>query len=92
MYGKWSENEGHYGKTIKPLSYEQSENWAKKNLDGDTYEKLFGIIDETDEMETFSIAMPVSTASRLRKIASQTGKLYGDIITDLLDGKISDKS
>lgn len=70
---------------LKPLSYEQAAFWAEKNLNADEYEKFFGEIVENDEMETISMTLPKSTAEKLRRIVSQTGKTYGTVITELLD-------
>ena len=89
IYGVWNGNNGHWGEHLKPISYEQAQHWAEENLGADEYEKIFGKIEETGEMETVSMSLPVSTAEKLRRIISKTGKTYGDIITNLLDGNIN---
>ncbi len=91
VYGEWECGEGHTGKTIQLFSYEQAETWAMNNLDADTYEKFFEVIDDDGETETISIVIPVSAASKLRIMVSQTGKTYGEIINDLLNENFIDK-
>lgn len=84
IYGVWRGNTGTAGEQIKPLTYEQAKSWAEEHLDGDEYEKIFGAIIENDDMVNMTFTLPQSTIEKLRRLSSQTGKTYGEIITDAL--------
>ena len=73
------------GAKIIPLSYEQARLWAEEKLESELYEKTFGVIEDTSETEVVSVSLPKSTAEKLRRIVSETGKTYGAVITELLD-------
>ncbi len=84
IYGVWKGNTGTAGKHLKPLTYEQAKSWAEEHLNADGYEKIFGAIIDNDDMVNMTFALPQSTIEKLRRLSSQTGKTYGEIITDAL--------
>ena len=85
IYGVWTANTGRGGQQLKPISYDQARLWAEENLSVSEYEKVFGDVEDNDEMEKISLSLPSSTAEKIRRIVSRTGKTYGTVITELLE-------
>jgi len=58
------------GEKIIPLTIEEAQEWAEKNLDGDEYEEIFGEVIETDEKKTVALSMNVGAIEVLKRKAS----------------------
>ncbi|MCJ1989389.1 hypothetical protein [Pseudolactococcus carnosus] len=51
-YGVWVADGKSEGKKIIPIGVEAADEWSQENLDGDTYEKVFGEVTEDSAMIT----------------------------------------
>lgn len=73
------------GEAIKPLKYESAQKWAEERLDGDGYEKIFGVIDESGEKTNFTVSISTSTAEKIRRAAGQKGLSLSEYVESLLN-------
>ena len=76
---KYSESSGGLvtnGKEIFPLTLKEAKEWAEENIDGDTYEKIFGEVEEEEDVEQqqqFAVLLPVTMLDNLKKKKAETG-------------------
>lgn len=78
------------GEKLVPLTYDEAKAWTEKHLDADTYEKLFGVVEDLDKI-TMSVSVPAAVADMLRKEAAKTGKTVSEIITEISLKALHDK-
>lgn len=78
------QNEWTGGSKLIPLSFEKAKKWAEDHLDADTYEAVFGEIEESTDRLTVTFSLPTDAIEILKRMAAQTGKAQSDIIADLL--------
>ena len=71
------------GEAITPLSYEEAQRWTEEHLDGDDYERIFGVVEDLEKV-TIPLSVPAAAADLLRKEAGKTGKPMSDIAAALL--------
>jgi len=50
-YGEWHGSSGGPGKAIRPMSLTEAQAWAEKNLDGEDYEEIFGVVEDGDKVQ-----------------------------------------
>lgn len=79
-------NEWSGGEAIKPLSYQEAQQWAENHLDGDEYESIFGEIDESMESVSVGFVIPKAAAELLRRESEKTGKSKSQLVADLIIG------
>ena len=77
-------NEWSGGEAIKPLSYQEAQQWAENHLDGDEYESIFGEIDESMESVSVGFVIPKAAAELLRRESEKTGKSKSQLVADLI--------
>lgn len=78
------QNEWTGGSKLIPLSFEKAKKWAEEHLDADTYEAVFGEIEESTDRLTVTFSLPTDAVEILKRMAAQTGKAQSDIIADWL--------
>jgi predicted translin family RNA/ssDNA-binding protein len=71
------------GSKLIPLSYEQAQKWVEKHLDADTYEELFGVVEDLSKT-TVTLSLPAAIADMLRKEAARSGKTISDVAADAI--------
>ena len=83
-YGSHFGNESGYGEKIEVLSIDQAKTWAEERLDGDEYEEIFGVVEESERV---SVSVDANVKQRLDELQSKTGKSLSDVIAMLLDNQ-----
>ncbi len=58
------------GEKIIPLTIEEAQKWAERNLDGDEYAAIFGEVIETEEKKTVSLSLNVGAIEALKRKAA----------------------
>ena len=73
------------GERIMPMSYDAAKAWSEGHLDTEEYEAEFGEVAEDGE-ESVVLSVRVSPAAKaaLDRLAAQTGRSKGEIVTDAL--------
>ena len=72
------QNEWTGGHEIRPLSLDEAKAWAEKNLSGDEYEKIFGVVEE-DKVQV-STWIEKSIKEEIDKLKDEKGLTIADII------------
>ena len=75
------QNEWCGGEKIIPLSVEKAKEWAEKHLSCDTYEKIFGAVeDDTGEKMTWTVSISPATVEKVRRIAGEQQKTLSEVV------------
>lgn len=82
-----SQNEWTGGERITPLTFEEAEKWAEKNLDADECDKIFGAVDESGEKQTVAIRLPQGTLAKLKNIAAKEQLGISEVVEKLIEEK-----
>lgn len=72
------------GERIMPLSPEEAQAWGEDHLDGDTYEKIFGIVEETTEKRTVTFSLPESTIELIKRNAARDNVTMSEYLAELV--------
>ena len=72
------------GERIMPLSLEEAQKWAEEHLDGDEYEKIFGIVEETAEKRTVTFSLTETAIEKIARLAAENGCTKSEVIEKLL--------
>lgn len=83
-YGKVINGKRVKGEEIIPLTYEEAKDWASKHLPPTEYDFLFGKIIKIGKYPCH-LMLPASTAEKLRRVASQTGRQQAEIVAELIE-------
>ena len=78
------QNEWTGSSKLIPLSFEKAKKWAEDHLDADTYESVFGEIEESTDRLTVTFSLPTDAVEILKRMAAKSGKAQSDIIAYLL--------
>lgn len=70
----YSSTEWGWGEQIQPLSYDDANDWAEKNLDADEYESCFGVAPEgaTDKVRV-NMWLSAACDKAIRQAAAKAG-------------------
>lgn len=83
----YSRREGVDGRVgcedIDPISFEDAQEWARKNLTADEYEAEFGIIGDDETASVFSCRCQASTIATIRREASKRGCTVGQVLDEM---------
>ena len=79
-YASSSGNGSGWGENIRPLTLAQAQEWAEKHLDGDEYERIFGVVDESSEKTTTSISLTPADLKLIKEKATKEGMTLSDFI------------
>lgn len=66
-------NEWTSGELIMPMTYDEAQRWAEKNLTGDEYEAIFGEIKEDKSRQMVTISVSVSKWELAKREAAKQG-------------------
>ena len=83
-YGSHFGNESGYGEKIEVTTIDQARTSAEERLDGDEYEAIFGVVEESERV---SVSVDANVKQRLDELQSKTGKSLSDVIAMLLDNQ-----
>lgn len=72
------------GERIMPMSLEEAQKWAEEHLDGDEYEKIFGIVEETAEKRTVTFSLTETAIEKIARLAAENGCTKSEVIEKLL--------
>jgi hypothetical protein len=85
---KYSESCGNNtwsgGSNIEPVSRKAAMEWAEENLDGDGYEEIFGVVPESDDVESLNILIPAELKNKLKLKSEETGDSITNIAIKIL--------
>lgn len=73
------------GEEIRPLTFDEAQEWAEEKLDADEYEAIFGEIADDDTDALISAVIKTSSRDKLRREAERTGKTISAIIDELIE-------
>lgn len=73
------------GWNIIPMSYERAQKWAESNLSADKYEKIFGKIEENDNIVRKEFSLKADKIERLKRAASKRGITMTALVEELID-------
>lgn len=80
-YGKQTgQNEWSYGHEIRPLTLDEAKAWAEKYLDADTFEEIFGAVEENKVQ--VSTWIEKSIKQEIDKLRNEKGLTIADIIKE----------
>ena len=79
------------GEKITPLTIDQAKDWAERTQDADTYESIFGVVDEDDSKTVTTISLSRSTLKKLKEIAADYKISRSAVVEGLVDSEY-DKS
>lgn len=68
------------GREIYPLTYAQAQMWAEKELDADTWLRIFGEPDESGEAVTLGLQVSAAAAAKLKQEAAKLGIPQGKLL------------
>jgi hypothetical protein len=81
---RWTRWDGEESR-IKPVTYEYAQKWCEENLDGDEYEKIFGLMEEeTGEKQTVSMSLDKGIIEKLKRISVEKGISVSEYVSNLV--------
>jgi len=83
-YASRSGNSSGWDEAIIPMTIEEAKVWAEENLDGDEYEKIFGIIEEPDITTRINWTLDTDIVEDLRQRTVETGVPVSRMVSDVL--------
>ena len=84
QYGVWHGNSGGSGEHIKPLSYEEAEDWAEKALDGDEYIAEFGDPEENGDKTLLTFSITEGAVNLLKRAAQKRDMSASALVEELI--------
>ena len=78
------QNSWGWGEAIIPMTLEEAKAWAEEHLDGDEYEKIFGIIEEPDTTTRINWTLDADIVEDLRQRTVDTGVPVSRAVSDVL--------
>lgn len=76
------------GEKIIPLSVENARKWAEDHLDGDEYEKIFGVIEETSsEKRTVAFSLTEAVIEKIKNGAATEGISMSEYVSRLVEAQ-----
>lgn len=78
------QNQWSGGEKLIPLSLEAAQKWGEEHLDGDLYEEIFGVVDDTETKRTVGFSLTESVIEAIKRNALAENKSMSDYIADLV--------
>ena len=78
-------NESCGSEKIRPLTYEEAQEWAEEHLDGDDYIAIFGEPEEDGSVEALNVRISSARMTKLRQAASRDGLTLVALVEKLID-------
>lgn len=76
------------GEKLIPLSVENARKWAEDHLDGDEYEKIFGVIEETtSEKRTVAFSLTEAVIEKIKNGAATEGISMSEFISRIVEAQ-----
>ena len=76
------------GEKIIPLSVENARKWAEDHLDGDEYEKIFGVIEEASfEKRTVAFSLTEAVIEKIKNGAATEGISMSEFISRIVEAQ-----
>ena len=73
------------GSVIIPMTYGEAMEWAEKKLDGDTYESIFGKVEEDENKRVVAYNLSTSTIETIKRRAAEVGISASAYIESLIN-------
>ena len=83
-YASRSGNSSGWDEAIIPMTIEEAKVWAEENLDGDEYEKIFGVVEEPDTTTRINWTLDIDIVEDLRQRTADTGIPASRAVSDVL--------
>ncbi|MEG1577339.1 MAG: hypothetical protein RR336_01085 [Oscillospiraceae bacterium] len=80
-YAEHHGNDTSGGERIIPMSEDQARTWAEENVDGDTYELVFGMVSDDEELLPMNIRITPAAREKLDAMKLSTGLNLGTIVS-----------
>ncbi len=78
------QNQWSGGEKIIPLTLEAAQQWAEEHLDGDDYERIFGLVEETASKRTVNFSLTESAIEKIARLAQEQHITKSEVIEQLL--------
>ena len=76
------------GEKIIPLSVENARKWAEDHLDGDEYEKIFGVVEEASpEKKTVAFSLTEAVIEKIKTAAATEGISMSEFISRIVEAQ-----
>lgn len=73
------------GEKIMPLTLKEAQAWAEEHMDGDEYEKIFGLVEEeTGEKQTVSMSLDKGIIEKLKRLSVEKGISVSEYVSNLV--------
>lgn len=72
-YASHNGNNSDWGEQIKPLTYDEAREWAKKYLNANDYIGIFGEPEESDETANLHIQISKAAYTKIKQSAAKQG-------------------
>ena len=72
------------GEAITPLTLQEAQEWAEANLDGDEYEEVFGVVEETETKRTATFSLSEAAIDKIARLAAEKEISKSEVIEWLL--------
>lgn len=82
-------NETSGSERIRPLTYEQAEQWAIENLTADEHDSIFGAIKEDTTRSGMMISLSGETRAKVKREATMRGTSVSAVIESLINSHLT---
>lgn len=82
---RYEDNMWGHGEEIIPLTAKAAQEWAEEHLDGEEYERIFGVVDEDSEDVMLTFMCPSNLDQKLTAKASEMGTSKSDLLRRLIE-------
>ena len=79
------------GEKIIPITVDEAREWAERTQDADTYESIFGVVDEDSEKAVTTICISQSAVKKLKEMASDYKISMSAVVEGLIDAEYDKK-
>ena len=79
------------GEKIIPLTVDEAREWAERTQDADTYESIFGVVDEDSEKAVTTICISQSAVKKMKEMASDYKISMSAVVEGLIDAEYDKK-
>ena len=73
------------GEVLRPLTYEEAQQWASDSLSGDDYEAAFGTVPDDAGNVYMTLSIPAAAKAKLEAQVAKTGESQSGIVAKLID-------
>lgn len=73
------------GSRIIPLSVENAKAWAEEHLSADSYERIFGEVEEDGSRKICTYSLPLSTIEKIKRLSLERGVSMSDIVAEAVN-------